>query len=147
MLMESEIQEEPRESGLAKFKRSLKSNVWLFVATVTYLVTLFQLREHPEWSPMLRVALALLPVLPRLVFLWVLWGTFKALDELERRIQQEAWAVAFGGTVLVSTVMNVLSAHGTGFENYPHGLEIGGAYIAVFFFWCLGVAQAKAHYS
>jgi len=75
-----------------------------------------------------------------------LWGTFKEMDELQRRIQLEAWAFALGGTVLVGTTMNILNANGIGFENYPHGLEMGGAYLSVFFFWCVGVAQATARY-
>ncbi|MEJ6603581.1 MAG: hypothetical protein QNL51_13550 [Opitutaceae bacterium] len=137
---------ETRESSIPKFKRSTKVNVWLFLATATYLVTLYTLRDHPEWDPQFRVGLTLLPLLPGLVYLRRLWGTFKEMDELQRRIQLEAWAFALGGTVLVSTTMNILNANGIGFKDYPHGLEMGGAYISVFFFWCLGVAQATARY-
>ena len=137
---------ETRESSIPKFKRSTKVKVWLFLATATYLVTLYTLRDHPEWDPQFRVGLTLLPLLPGLVYLRRLWGTFKEMDELQRRIQLEAWAFALGGTVLVSTTMNILNANGIGFKDYPHGLEMGGAYISVFFFWCLGVAQATACY-
>ncbi|MGY8717617.1 MAG: hypothetical protein ACKVI3_07525 [Verrucomicrobiia bacterium] len=137
---------ETRESSIPKFKRSTKVNVWLFLATATYLVTLYTLRDYPEWDHQFRVGLTLLPLLPGLVYLRRLWGTFKEMDELQRRIQLEAWAFALGGTVLVSTTMNILNANGIGFKDYPHGLEMGGAYISVFFFWCLGVAQATARY-
>lgn len=137
---------ESRESRIAKFKSGLKSNGWLFLATATYLVTLFVVREHPEWDPRWRVAMTLAPLVPGLVYLRSLWVAFQRLDELERRIQWEAWAVALGGTVVVGTAMNVLNAHGIGFENYPHGLELGGAYLSVFIFWCVGVAQANARY-
>ena len=137
---------ETRESSIPKFKRSTKVNVWLFLATATYLVTLYTLRDHPEWDPQFRVGLTLLPLLPGLVYLRRLWGTFKEMDELQRRIQLEAWAFALGGTVLVSTTMNILNANGIGYEDYPHGLEMGGAYLSVFFFWCFGVAQATARY-
>ena len=145
-MTESNISLEPRESRVAHFKQAMKSNGWLFLTTATYLVTLFLVREHQAWDAKLRVAVTLLPVLPGLVYLRTLWGSFKAMDELQRRIQLEAWAFALGGTVLVGTAMNVLNANGIGFENYPHGLEMGGAYISVFFFWCLGVAQATARY-
>ena len=137
---------EPRESSMPKFKRSMKTNGWLFVTTVTYLVTLFLLREHSEWAPMFRVVVTLLPLLPGVIYLRLLWRAAKKLDELERRIQLEAWAFALAGTVLVGTTMNILNANGIGFKNYPHGLEMGGAYLSVFLFWCLGVAQATARY-
>ena len=64
---------EPRESSMPKFKRSLKTNGWLFVTTVTYLVTLFLLREHSEWAPMFRVVVTLLPLLPGVIYLRLLW--------------------------------------------------------------------------
>jgi hypothetical protein len=118
----------------------------LFITTVTYLITLYLVRENQAWDPKVRVGVTLLPLLPGLVYLRVLWGTFKSLDELQRRIQLEAWAVALGGTVIVSTAMDVLNANGIGFENYPHGLQLGGAYMAVFIFWCVGVAEATARY-
>ena len=146
MNTKNSIEPEARESSIPKFKRSMKVNIWLFLAMVTYVVTLFALREHPAWDPQFRVGLTLLPLLPGVIYLRMLWGTFKQMDELQRRIQLEAWAFALGGTVLVSTTMNILNANGIGYEDYPHGLEMGGAYLSVFFFWCFGVAQATARY-
>lgn len=146
MQIENESCLEPRETRVANFKRAMKNNGWLFITTVTYLITLYLVRENQAWDPKVRVGVTLLPLLPGVVYLRVLWGTFKSLDELQRRIQLEAWAVALGGTVIVSTAMNVLNANGIGFENYPHGLQLGGAYMAVFIFWCVGVAEATARY-
>ncbi len=137
---------EPAETRGAHFKKTIKTNGWLFVTTVTFLITLYSVRENQGWDSRLRVALTLEPALPGLIYLRTLWGTFKEMEELQRRIQLEAWAFALGGTVVVSTGMNVLNANGIGFEDYPHGLEMGAAYISVFFFWCLGVAQATARY-
>ena len=146
MQIENESCLEPRETRVANFKRAMKNNGWLFITTVTYLITLYLVRENQAWDPKVRVGVTLLPLLPGVVYLRVLWGTFKSLDELQRRIQLEAWAVALGGTVIVSTAMNVLNANGIGFENFPHGLQLGGAYMAVFIFWCVGVAEATARY-
>lgn len=146
MQIENESTMEPSESRAANLKRAMKNNGWLFITTVTYLVTLYLVRENQGWDPKLRVGVTLLPLLPGLVYLRILWGTFKSMDELERRIQLEAWAFALGGTVIVSTFLNVLNANSLGFENYPHGLELGGAYLSVFLFWCIGVAQATARY-
>lgn len=146
MHIENESTLESRETRIAHFKRAMKNNGWLFITTVAYLITLYLVRENQAWEPQVRVAVTLLPLLPGVVYLRRLWGTFKSLDELERRIQLEAWAFAFTGTVVVGTIMNVLNANGIGFENYPHGLELGGAYMSVFIFWCAGVAQATARY-
>ena len=146
MQIENESGLEPRETRIANFRRAMKNNGWLFITTVTYLITLYLVRENQGWDPKVRVGATLLPLLPGVLYLRVLWGTFKSLDELQRRIQLEAWAVALGGTVVVNTVINVLNANGIGFESYPHGLELGGAYMAVFIFWCVGVAEATARY-
>ncbi|MCB1098763.1 MAG: hypothetical protein KDN22_24535 [Verrucomicrobiae bacterium] len=124
----------------------MKANGWLFVATVIYLVILFALQANPEWDPKFRVGLTLVPLVPGAACLRSLWRSFKRLDELQRRIQLEAWAFALAGTVLVSTTMNILNANGIGFENYPHGPEFGGTYITIFFCWTLGTASATARY-
>jgi hypothetical protein len=146
MNIKNESTLEPRETRIANFKRGMKNNGWLFITTLTYLITLFLVQDNQGWDPKVRVGVTLLPLVPGLVYLRVLWGTFKSLDELQRRIQLEAWAFALGGTVVVGTFMNVLNAHGIGFHHYPHGLELGGAYMSVFILWCVGVAQATARY-
>jgi hypothetical protein len=146
VLMENSIELEPRDSRIAKFKRAMKANGWLLVATVTYGVSLFALREHPEWGPKLRVGLTLLPMVPGAFYLLALWRSLRHLDELERRIQLEAWAFALGGTVLVSTAINILNANGIGFEGYPHGLQFGGTYLTVFICWSIGTVGATARY-
>lgn len=137
---------EPRVSRIAHFKQDMKANAWLFIATVTYLVTLYVLQENADWDPRLGVTLTLLPLVPGVIYLLKLWKSLKSKDELQRRIQLEAWAFALGGTVLVSTALNVLNANDLGFENYPHGLEIGGTYLTVFILWSVGVGMATARY-
>jgi hypothetical protein len=137
---------ESNPSRLAKCWAPLVTNAWLFFATATYLVTLFLVKDHPDWHPGLRVGVTLLPLLPGVVYLHKSWGTFKTLDELQRRIQLEAWSIAMAGTVIVSTTMNVLNANGIGFENYPHGLEIGGAYVTMFMLWGIGSGIANARF-
>jgi hypothetical protein len=130
----------------SKSRTGLTATAWLFVTTVTYLVTLYLRQEYSEWAPALRVGLALLPLLPGVLYLRQLWGSFQLLDELQRRIQLEAWGFAMAGTVVVTTSVNVLNAHGLGFAHYPHGLEIGGVYITMFFLWSIGTSLANARY-
>lgn len=75
------------------------------VATATYLVTLFLVRGHPEWSPKLKVILTLLPVLPELLYFRSSMRLLRSKDELQRRIQLEAWLFAALGTVVAGAVM------------------------------------------
>jgi hypothetical protein len=88
----------------------------------------------------------LLPILPGILFAVATWRAFKAMDELQRRIQVEALLIAAMGTVVVMTVINVANAQGLRFENYPYGLELGGAYMSVFLLWCLGSAISNFRY-
>ena len=51
------------------------------------------------------------------------------------------------GTVIVSTIINVMNAHGMIWSQYPHGLEIGATYLVMFFLWCIGVSFANRRYN
>lgn len=82
-----------------------------------------------------------------MIYLWIGLQRLRNLDELERRIQLEGWFIAAVGTVLVSTVINILNANGFQLEKFPHGLELGGTYLVVFFMWCVGTAYSKARYA
>ena len=131
------------QSSLAK---ELKRNVWLFITMVTYLVTLYFVTKHTDWSPWLKVSVTLIPVIPGVLYLHSGLSQILAMDELQRRIQFEAWMFAAMGTVVVSTVINVLNAHGIVWETFPHGLEMGGSYLVMFFMWCVGTAIANRRY-
>lgn len=146
MTQENITDTSPHSGRETKLKYGLLATVWLFVTTVTYLVTLFLVRDNPDWAAVLRVGLALLPLLPGMLYLRKLWGSFQSLDEMQRRIQLEAWGFAMAGTVVVTTAFNVLNAQGLGFEKYPHGLEIGGVYMTMFILWCAGTGISNARY-
>jgi hypothetical protein len=137
--------EEPAKARRS-FRKEFKFNAWLAVATVTYLITLYLVRTNPGWVPALKVVVTLLPILPGLLYLRSGLKLLRSMDELERRIQFEAWLFAAIGTVVVSAIINVLNANGVIWEKFPHGLEIGGTYLAMFFLWCLGIASATRRY-
>jgi hypothetical protein len=127
-------------------REQYKFNIWLAVTTATYLVTLFLVQHFKEWSPLVQVSVTLLPVLPGLMYLGKGLRLLRQMDELQRRIQLEAWFFAAIGTVIVSAVINVFNAHGLVWETFPHGLEIGGTYLLMFFLWTLGVAFSTRRY-
>lgn len=136
----------PANKTQRSFRKEFKFNAWLAVATVTYLITLYLVRENPTWPPVLKVIVTLLPILPGLLYLRNGLKLLRSMDELQRRIQFEAWLFAAIGTVVVGSVINVLNANGVVWETFPHGLEIGGTYLAMFFLWCFGISIANARY-
>jgi hypothetical protein len=132
--------------GRLSLKQMVTSVVWLAVTTAIYVVMFRLVKRHPEWRPGWRVAATLTPLLPGVFYLLSLLQSFRAMDELQRRIQLEAWIFALAGTVVVTTVMNVLNANGIGPAHYPHGLQIGGVYMAMFLFWSIGVTISTLRY-
>jgi hypothetical protein len=134
------------ESPRVSIKQTVKSLSWLAATTALYLITLIGLKHNPQWSAGWRVAVTLSPLVPGVFYLLSLLQSYRAMDELQRRVQFEACIIAMAGTVVVSTILNVLNANGLGFANYPHGLEIGGAYISMFLFWAVGASISNLRY-
>jgi hypothetical protein len=120
--------------------------VWLAAATAIYLVSLWLVKHHQEWSPAARIAVTLAPLLPGVFYLRALLKSFWDLDELQRRIQIEALGFALIGTVLILTAINVCRAEGVSLVSYPQGLGIGGVYMTMFILWSLGVSIATFRY-
>jgi hypothetical protein len=119
-------------------RRSLEINAWLVIAGVTWALALYLLRRNPDWSPKWKVVVDLLPILPGLQYVRKGIQFLRDMDELQRRIQFEAFLFAGLGTVVVSTMINVFNSEGlTGFWP-PHGLEVGGTYLIMYFFWGIG---------
>lgn len=126
--------------------RMLKSLGWLAFTTAVYLVCLFLLKGGVEWSASMRIAVTLVPLLPGSFFVSSLLKSYQAMDELQRRIQVEAMAVALVGTLLVTTGLNILHANGVALKTFPAGLQIGGIYVSLFIFWCVGSIVSPLRY-
>ena len=137
---------QPDPTAYKQALRSFELNGWLAVTTAIYLVTLFIVRRHPDLSSGWKITLALTPILPGLLYLRNGLQLLRGLDELQRRIQVEAWLFAALGTVIVSTVLNVFNAHGLAWQGSKHGLEVGGTYLTMFVLWCIGVTIANCRY-
>jgi len=128
------------------FLRSIELNAWLAVTTATYVGALILIRHHPAWSPGWKATLTLTPILPGLLYLRNGMQLLRDMDELQRRIQLEAWLVAAFGTVIISTVINVFNAQGLQGFWPAHGLEVGGTYMTMFLLWSVGVVIANLRY-
>ncbi|HUG12199.1 MAG TPA: hypothetical protein VMM36_14370 [Opitutaceae bacterium] len=133
-------------SGQYSFKTDLKLNAWLGVAVVVYLATLWLNSRNPDWSALVRGLIALTPLLPGLLYIrsWVRFT--RGCDELQRRIQSEAFLFASIGTVVVGAAIGALNTHGVPTAMFTHGLGIGGSFMLMLFLWSVGWALAKCRY-
>ncbi|MGB5108042.1 MAG: hypothetical protein WBP29_08315 [Candidatus Zixiibacteriota bacterium] len=100
------------------------------------------LLKQSELSQPVRVILALLPIGP---FAWMLWNFIKgitSLDELQRKIQLEALAVAYPVMMVFLMTLGLLDiAIGLSSENF--GLKHLWYYMPVFYFLGLFVATRR----
>jgi hypothetical protein len=133
-------------SGQYSFKTDLKLNAWLAVAVVVYLATLWLNSRHPEWRPLVKGLIALMPLIPGLLYVrsWVRF--IRGCDELQRRIQSEAFLFASIGTVVVGAAIGALNTHGVPTAMFTHGLGVGGSFMLVLCLWSVGWALAKCRY-
>jgi len=139
---------DPKQSQ-ARFttcNRTIAGILLLATATLTYLISLWLLKHHADWSPGARVAITLAPLLPGILYLRTLLKSFWQMDELQRRIQIEGLGLALVGTLVVMTAMNIFTAEGIRLVNYPHGLGIGGVYLTMFILWSIGVSISTFRY-
>ncbi|MCE4061838.1 hypothetical protein LXM60_16685 [Pandoraea sputorum] len=60
------------------------------------------LQALPELPMGAKAAIALLPMLPGIAMCWAIVRNLRRMDELQRRIQLEAFSVSFAGTGLIT---------------------------------------------
>ena len=133
-------------SGRYSFKKDLRLNAWLLVATAVYVAVLVPLKNHPEWPPLTRCVLTLLPLIPGMLYLRSCLRFIRGMDELQRRIQLEAWLFASLGSLIVGTVINALNANGVSLGELRHGLSVWGTFALTFALWLVGSAIANCRY-
>jgi hypothetical protein len=61
-----------------------------------------------ELAPWLRTTVALAPVLPTALFLWLVVAGIRSLDELARRVHLEALAIAYPLAILLLWTLGLL---------------------------------------
>jgi drug/metabolite transporter (DMT)-like permease len=133
-------------SGHYSFKKDIKLNAWLLVATVFYAINMVAGKRHPEWSPAIRATLALVPLLPGLLYIRSLMRFVRGMDELQRRIQLEAWLFAAIGTILVGMAISTLNSSGVHWDGVENGLGMGQAFLVAFVLWLVATAMANRRY-
>jgi len=133
-------------SGLYSIRKDIKRNIWLAVAAAIYLINLMLAKRHPEWSVAIRATFALAPLIPGLLYIRSCTRFVSGLDELQRRIQLEAWLFAVMGTALIGIAVSTLNASGVHMGELEHGLGMGRAFIVTFVLWLVGSAIANCRY-
>ena len=128
-------------------KSSTRSgNLRLAAAAIAWFVTYFAARgflENPASAAWVRVLVALLPVPFFVATLTLVVRGARDLDELQRRIQLEALAIAFLVTIVFLMTIGLLQrAIALPFEDWSY-LHVW-AYLPVFYF--AGVAIASRRY-
>jgi len=133
-------------SGQYSFRIDLRLNAWLGVAAAVYLTVLLVNHQHPEWDPLLRGALALAPLIPGMLYVRSWMRFIRGLDELQRRIQLEAFLFAAMGTVIAGTAINILNSHGLQLGWLKHGLGLGDTFLILLLLWPIGWALGNCRY-
>ena len=133
-------------SGGYSLKKDLRLNVWLFVAVLFYLAALYCTKHHAEWNPLTKGLLALSPLLPGMLYVRTCLRFIRGLDELQRRIQLEAWLFAALGSLIIGAVINTLNDNGVPLGDLRHGLSLLGTFNLTFCFWAVSTAVFNRRY-
>jgi len=114
------------------------------IGMIAYLVvlpiSLVVLNQLPDVSSIIRLIIALLPVLPAIFMMWAMVQHVRALDELQQRIQLEAFSWSLGATGLVTFTL--------GFAENAGVSSIGLIWVLpmTIFFWQIGQMIARRRY-
>jgi hypothetical protein len=125
----------------------LKLNAWAFVAVATAVISRSLLHHHPGWDDAGRAGVALLPLLPSLLYARRLAGWMRGMDELQRRIQAGAGLFAVTGTLFVATGLSLLGSAGVlEGTRFDRGLGWEGTFAVLAGHFILGNVLANRRY-
>ena len=127
-------------------KKDLRLNAWMLVATAVYVAISVLLKRHPEWSPLARGLLNLTPMIPGVLYVQTCLRFIRGMDELQRRIQLEAWLFAALGSLIIGAVINTLNDSGVSLGDLKHGLSLAGTFALTFVLWLVGTAISNRRY-
>ncbi len=85
-------------------------------------------------------------MLPVLLYIRTCMRFIRKMDELQRRVQLDAFLFAALGTVIVETVLATLGAQGVALGPWSHGLGMGEAFMVMFSLWLVGTKIANCRY-
>ncbi len=114
----------------------------LIVWAICYIGALVVLREF-QVQGWLRVAAALVPILPFVLFLSMVLAQIRSLDEMWRRIHLEALAIAFPLAVLLLMILGLMEM-ATGLS--PDNWSYRHVWIFLPIFYAIGLVSSVRRY-
>ena len=130
----------------APSQRELLSILWIVLAGALLILGHELLERYPESHMVVKWLVSLSPFGALLLCVKCHLGQIREMDELQRRIQMEAWLFASIGTVFVGTAINVLHDNGLLRFFFEPGLNLGGAIVTMLLLLILGKAVAERRY-
>ena len=126
----------------------LKLNFWIVVAGALFIFGNELLRTHAKWNGGLKVGLTLVPLVAVALTVRSYLRFIRGMDEMQRRLQLEAWLIAAVGTVFLGTAINMLNAGGIELTTFmfPHGLELPGVMVTMFVLWSISSTMIYRRY-
>ncbi len=116
----------------------------LIIGMVAYLailpISLVLLNQLETVPTIIRLFIALLPVAPAIFAMWALMEYVRTLDELQQRIQLEAFAWSLGATGIVTFTLGF-----AGNAGLPT-LDLIWVLPMIIVFWSMGQAIARRRY-
>ncbi len=124
------------------YRDAFKLNAWAGVAVLAAFVSRLLLRDS-DLTGAVRVLVALLPLVPGLLYVRALWRWITGLDELQRRLQFQAVSFATLTMLLVWLTVDLLRQAG-----FVRDLHFGweGYFAFTFVLYALGLARANRGY-
>ena len=115
---------------------------------IVWMLSYFGARAALEWmgdrqpaGP--RLAVALIPIVPFAAFIWKFIGSLREADELERRIQLEALAIAFP---LAMVLLMILALVQLAMPLNPDDWSYRHVWYFLPIFWLGGLSMARRRY-
>lgn len=115
---------------------------------IIWMLSYFSARAALEWmadgQPAgTRLAVALIPIVPFVAFIWKFIGSLREADELERRIQLEALAIAFP---LAMVLLMILALVQLAMPLNPDDWSYRHVWYFLPIFWLGGLSIARRRY-
>ena len=125
---------------------SLKLNGWVIAALMLSAATRWWPGHH-DWNPIARNVLAIMPVLPLILYARTFARWVRGLDELQQRIQLRAWFFAAMATVYAAMILGMLqSANVPLFPRFQYGLPWEGVFGIMIVAHFIGSVSASRDY-
>jgi hypothetical protein len=133
-------------SGEYSCKQDFRLNSWLLVASLMCLGELTFRRHIQDWSPFMRGLFSLSPFIPGLLYVRSWMRFVRSLDELQRRLQLEAFLFASLGTVIIGAAINSLAESSVSLGFLAHGLTLGGTFVSMIVLWTAYTLFSRSRY-